>query len=91
MRRLRCKSGFHGLVSVGRLSPSRCLLYSPANSKDRGSLLLKWTVHSAISGGIVIGGKIERFHYTLKKWLALQRPGEALKELQRTLEEFRPI
>ena len=114
---------------------------------DHSRLLLKCTVHRAISGGIVMEsfnqcrseygtpfstltdngnvytarfargkngfeyllselgvvqkngspghpqtqGKTERFHHTLKKWLALQKPAEDLNELQHQLNEFRRI
>ena len=33
-------------------------------------------------------GKVERFHKTLKRWLATQRPARSLPALQRQLEEF---
>ena len=33
-------------------------------------------------------GKVERFHQTLKKWLAAQTPAENLDELQRQLDRF---
>ena len=36
-------------------------------------------------------GKIERFHQTLKKWLAEQERAKDLKELQQQLDEFRMI
>lgn len=34
-------------------------------------------------------GKVERFHQTLKKWLARQPPAASLRELGRMLEQFR--
>ncbi len=34
-------------------------------------------------------GKIERFHQTLKRWLAAQPPAVTLDQLQRQLDEFR--
>jgi transposase InsO family protein len=34
-------------------------------------------------------GKVERFHQTLKKWLARQPPARTLRQLQAQLEEFR--
>lgn len=33
-------------------------------------------------------GKVERFHQTLKKWLAKQRPARSLRELQAQLDRF---
>jgi transposase InsO family protein len=36
-------------------------------------------------------GKIERFHQTLKKWLALQQPAQSLVELQAQLDRFRQL
>src|SRR5438270_634533 len=34
-------------------------------------------------------GKVERFHQTLKKWLARQPPATSLRQLQRQLDTFR--
>ena len=34
-------------------------------------------------------GKVERFHQTLKRWLARQQPAATLGELQRRLDRFR--
>ena len=34
-------------------------------------------------------GKVERFHQTLKKWLAHQRPAVTVRQLQRQLDTFR--
>jgi transposase InsO family protein len=34
-------------------------------------------------------GKVERFHQTLKKWLARQPPATSLRQLQRQLDAFR--
>jgi len=34
-------------------------------------------------------GKVERFHQTLKKWLARQPPASSLRQLQRQLDAFR--
>jgi transposase InsO family protein len=34
-------------------------------------------------------GKVERFHQTLKRWLAARDPAATLEELQRLLDEFR--
>lgn len=36
-------------------------------------------------------GKIERFHQTLKRWLAKQPPATTLQQLQRQLDTFRDI
>jgi transposase InsO family protein len=36
-------------------------------------------------------GKIERFHQTLKRWLAQQPPAATLPELQRQLDHFREL
>jgi transposase InsO family protein len=36
-------------------------------------------------------GKVERFHQTLKRWLARQPPAQTLPELQRQLDLFRTI
>jgi hypothetical protein len=36
-------------------------------------------------------GKIERFHQTLKKWLAKQEPAHTLEELQEQLDTFQQI
>ncbi|MCP3994749.1 MAG: transposase [bacterium] len=36
-------------------------------------------------------GKVERFHQTLKKWLAVQPPSATLKELQTQLDRFTHI
>jgi hypothetical protein len=34
-------------------------------------------------------GKVERFHQTLKRWLARQPPAQSIRQLQRQLDAFR--
>ena len=36
-------------------------------------------------------GKVERFHQTLKRWLAQQQPAATLPQLQRQLDDFREL
>ncbi len=36
-------------------------------------------------------GKIERFHQTLKRWLAAREPAKTIPELQKLIDEFRTV